>query len=170
MFKEDRSGHVHSTGVENNKQVPTYDFDHDLIDLNLGWTEQHEDMISIGDASALLSIVVGWICQSRRETPADIMAVAAKAEAILWMLNPEQSKYESLTAIATACGYTKAAVSKYLLDFRDQCGFLASGGKLNSSRETFRQTQLNLVKEGRHASVKTRKRKTEEPSLDAVGD
>ena len=164
MLKEDRGGHVHQTGFENHKQVPTYDFDYDEIDERLNLAERQEESVSFADASSALILILSFICQGRHDTdkPADPSTVAAKAEAIFWMLSPTESRYESLTSIAAACGYTKAMISKVLLGFRDQCGFLASGGKLNSSRDTFRQAQLAAVKAGVHSSAVTKRRKAQE--------
>jgi len=51
------------------------------------------------------------------------------------------------------------AISKQLLDLKDQLGSAVSVGKVSSSRETYRNVQRRLVHEGRPASVKTRKRK-----------
>jgi hypothetical protein len=49
---------------------------------------------------------------------------------LLWLLNPNESRFENLTQIAEAAGITKASISKSLLTFKDVIGLrLCSGPK-----------------------------------------
>jgi len=131
-------------------------FDWEQIDRNVDGIEPEERVISFADASAAIAILAGWMCQSCREEPAPIRTVAAKCEALLFWLDPNQSKYKSLSDIADACQITRAAVSKMLLGLKDQLGSAVSVGKGSHTRETYRQVQRNLAIEGKHASEKTR--------------
>src|SRR5438128_1540364 len=118
------------------------------IYYNCDGEELPETMVSFSDMSAALSIIIGWLCKSQRDEPARITTVGAKAEALLFWLDPNQSKYTSLTAIARACGLTKAAISKQLLSLKDQLGSAVSVGKLSSTRQTYRQAQIDCMERG----------------------
>lgn len=102
-------------------------------------------MVSFADASPAIAILTGWLCHSGRDEPANIRTVAAKCEALLFWLDPNQSKYRSLAEIGNACQLTRAAISKQLLSLKDQLGSAVSVGKMSSSRETFRNVQRALV-------------------------
>jgi hypothetical protein len=138
---------------------PTTGPDWQSIDYHCDGLLPEEETITKSDAAAVISILTGWLCHSYGDAPADIRTVAAKCEALLYWLDPNQSKYSSLTEIAEACQLTRAAVSKQLLNLKDQIGSCVSAGKMSSSRETYRDTQRRLVHEGRHASDTRRLKK-----------
>ena len=54
-------------------------------------------------------------------------------------------------SIAKECGYTKQALSKSLVELRDSLGISAGMGKKYYARNAYRDAQLRLVSEGRHA-------------------
>jgi hypothetical protein len=151
-FHDDIGDHVHDLAFEDDAPVRIQDFDWTTIDRDVDGIEPEEKMISLADASAAIAILTGWLCHSSRSEPADIRTVAAKCEALLFWLDPNQSRYTSLAAIGRATGLTKAAISKQLLGLKDQLGSSVSVGKMSSSRDTFRNVQRALVREGRHAS------------------
>ncbi len=99
--------------------------------------------------SAAFSIVLDWITSSRGP---DVRIPASRAYALAFLLWPETSKFSSLSEIAVACGLTKAAVSKSLLDFKDQSGLTISAGKGHYTRGKFRVAQNAAVAKGSHAS------------------
>ena len=118
--------------------------------------EPAERMISFSDSSAAISVLIGWLCHSGRDEPADIRTVAAKCEALLFWLDPNQSKYESLADIARVTGHTRAAISKQLLNLKDQLGSCVSVGKRSHTRATYRACQVEAIEKGTHASFKRR--------------
>ena len=120
-----------------------------------------EDQLSYSDASAAISILVGWMCHSSRQEPADPRTVAAKCEAVLFWLDPNQSKYRSLSEIGCATGLTRAAISKQLLGLKDQLGSAVSVGKLGSTRSVYRKAQLDCLERGNHSSQVRKRKKVE---------
>jgi biotin operon repressor len=156
---QDLGDHLHTLAVEDETLVRSQDFDFEEVYRNVDSEEPEETTISMADASAAISIILGWICQSAKDEPASIKTVASKAESLLLLMDSNQSKYKSLADIARAAGLTRAALSKNLLSLKDQTGFRVIVGKLGGARDTFRSVQNALVANGRHASEKTRKRK-----------
>jgi hypothetical protein len=108
-FHGDQGNHLHDIAIEDEKLVRSADFDWESVFYNCDGEELPERMISFADASAAISILTGWLCHSGRDEPADIRTVAAKCEAVLFWLDPNQSKYSGLSAIAEATGLTRAA-------------------------------------------------------------
>jgi hypothetical protein len=133
------------------------DFDFDTVCRNVDGEETEERMISMSDASAAISILLGWICQSSKHHQINMSGVGARAESLLLLLDPNQSKFKSLAEIASAANLTRAALSKSLLSLKDQSGLSISVGKLSGSRDTYRAVQNDLVAQGKHASEKRRK-------------
>ena len=60
-------------------------------------------------------------------------------------------------SIARLMTISRAALSKALLNLRDQYSIKFTIGRLESAREIFRQAQLDAVKNGTHASRLVRK-------------
>lgn len=158
MLHRDAPGdHLHETAYQNGSFERVEQFDWESIDRNIDGIEPEERTISMADASAAISILLGWICGTQKDKPASIATVGAKAESLLLLLDSNQSKYRSLAQIAEAAGLTRAALSKSLLSLKDQSGLALTIGKLHGARETYRSVQNALVANGRHASEKTRK-------------
>ena len=156
-FHGDIGGHVHETAFEDNQIVEVTDFDWASIDRSCDGIEPAEQTISLADASAAISIILGWICKGQyKSDPAPIASVASRAEALLLLLDPNQSRYETLADIARASGMTRAAISKSLLSLKDQSGLALTIGKLHGTRDTYREAQRKCVAEGTHSSFRRR--------------
>jgi biotin operon repressor len=138
---------------------PTTGPDWEAIDFNCDNLLPEQETLSFSDGSAALALLVGWICQSAGPGPANVITIASKAEAVLFWLDPIQSRYSSLADIARALGITRAAISKQLLDLKDQIGSCVSAGKMSGTRATYRAKQLELVASGKHASDTRRLKK-----------
>jgi hypothetical protein len=167
-FSQIIDGHATGrTAIENDRLVATKDFDFDEIDRRLGF-ESPEQPIEFSDMTACFSLILGWICKSRYE--GSITNAGWKAQSLLWLLDPQQSKFESLSQIAEAEGVTKQAVSKALLELRDECGFLISAGKSQTARESYSKAQFAAVDAGCHSRNTRKDSKAERISLEAVPD
>jgi hypothetical protein len=103
-----------------------------------------------------LSRILDWIGRSR-----DFGFGGAKAAALATLLGCGNSPFRNLSQIARAAGISRATLSKAILDLRDSDGIRFAGGKMDSAREIYRQTQFELVRLGKHASVKTKKPRNE---------
>jgi hypothetical protein len=114
------------------------DFDFDRVDLDLAdEAEAAESMHSMSDMSSAITQAHG-----NDDTPQSrLLAVAARCEALLWLIQPTKSQFKSLSEIADAAGLTKASVSKSLLNFRDSVGLRICAGKRNYTRDTYRRAQ-----------------------------
>jgi hypothetical protein len=125
--------------------------------------EPAETMVSFSDMSAALAIILGWLCKSQRDEPAKINIVGAKAEMLLWWMDPTQSRYDSMSDISRAAGVTRALLSKYIVALRNELQLYMSAGKSQGSREVYSRAQHAAVAAGCHASqVQRRKRVTVE--------
>jgi biotin operon repressor len=145
-------GHAHTSALEFNSDdtcqaVGTVGFDFDEIDRRLGF-EQADEPVEFADMTAAFSLILGWMCGTKT---GPIRNSGWRAQALLWLLDPEQSQFGSLTEIAEAAGVTKQAVSKALVELRDECGFLISAGKRQSARESYRQAQNAAIAAGCHS-------------------
>ena len=153
----DSIDHLHSYGRNDaNKLEPSAGFDFEEVFRDLDGEEPAETTVSMADASAAISILLGWICGTMHDKPLNITSVGAKAESLLLLLDSNQSKYESLADIAAAAGITRQTLSKSLLSLKDQTGLALSIGKLAGTRQTYRATQIKSLEAGTHSST-TRK-------------
>ncbi len=153
--------------IENERMVPVTDFDFDEIDSRLGF-ESPEKPVEFADMTAAFSLILGWMCKSHNK--GSITHAGWKAQSLLWLLDPDRSRFESLSQIAEEAGVTKQAVSKALVELRDECGFLISAGKSQTARESYQKAQFAAVDAGCHSSDTRAKRKAEAISLEAVAD
>jgi len=153
------SGHVERVGR----------FDFDEVDRNLGNEPEEEPGISFSDASAAISLILQWAC----ETP-DLKLVGARTASLLAYLDSTNAPHErtTLEAIAKEAGCTRALLSKRLLELRDQAGVHLTMGKRAYTRDRYKKAQDFAVAAGVHSSVSRKDRKkreeAEEVSLDAV--
>jgi hypothetical protein len=155
-FDRDAGDHVHPIGRNNaGKLEPITQFDYNEIDRNAFGNEPEESGVPLADMSAALMLLLQWVCGKG----SSLVHAGARAEALMYWLNPGESRFATYSDIAKEAGITRAAISKMMLSLRDQSGVCMPVSKLNSSRETYRKSQLLAVKEGRHASVKTKKQK-----------
>jgi transposase-like protein len=98
--------------------------------------------------SAALALILNWVCSSPNLT-----YCGARAAALLCLLDPINAPHhrDSLANIAREAGVTRAAISKWIVQFREEADISLTVGKLNSTRETFRNAQLEAVANGTHA-------------------
>jgi hypothetical protein len=101
----------------------------------------------VSDASSALLVILGWITRNP-----DPKMTSARANAILYWLHTEASRFSDYSEIANFHGLTKAAISKALLTLKDEVGCRLPVGKRTQSRATYARAQLKAVAEGRHAS------------------
>jgi biotin operon repressor len=155
-FYPDRdSDHLHSIGRGADGSFErTADFCYDEIDRNLGWAEDMPDTVTFSDMSAAFSMILGYLCQDNHcpNRPANLAHVGARAESLLFLLDSNQSRYKSLADIGRAAGLTRAAISKALIELKDQVGLMLSAGKGHFTRATYRQAQIEALEAGRHSS------------------
>jgi hypothetical protein len=149
--------HIHPSAIIDGSLQRTIGFDYDEVDRNLSGVEPAEDMVSFSDASAAIAILLGAICDTRKtDHPINLVSVGAKAESLLFLLDPNQSRYESLSDIARAANMTRANLSKWLLKLKDEVGFFLSAGKRAFSRESYRSAQKAALAAGCHSSQRRR--------------
>jgi hypothetical protein len=134
----DADGHVEQTS----------EFAYDEVDRNVFGIEDEEDSVSYADMAAALALVLNWCCSSPNLTH-----VGARAAALLCLLDPTNSPHgrDSLANIAREANLTRAAISKWIVQFREEADISLTVGKLNSTRKTFRDAQLVAYANGRGA-------------------
>jgi hypothetical protein len=116
-------------------------------------------MHSMSDMSSAIMRLLYFFTQAQGndDTPQSrLLAVAARAEALLWLLNPNESRFANLTDIAQAAGITKASISKALLTFKDSIGLQLCSGKRDYARDTYRRARKAAVAAGVHSSQRMR--------------
>jgi biotin operon repressor len=143
--------------------TPTTNFNHDDICFD-DEPEREEDAVTMGDASSALMRILYWLVGAGKNikdiAPQQRLAhVGARAEALLWLLNPTESQFESLTEIAQAAGITKQAVSKAVVTLREDIGLPISAGESWGTRDTFRKATNASIDAGVHWSSNQGKRK-----------
>jgi hypothetical protein len=121
-----------------------------------GVEPEEDDTVSFSDMAAVRSLVVQWACASP-----DIKYVGGRIAAIGVLLDPTNLAHNrrTLADVARETGVTRAAVSKWVLDFRDQVGTSLTVGKRSSVRAKNSAGQLAALERGTHSSqVKREKR------------
>ena len=149
----DFGDHLHAVAIEDGRAVRSYDFDYDEIDRNLGNEPEPEPGIPMHDVAAILSLLLQWACSSDSLT-----LVGARTASLLAFLNVVDAPHNrrTLAEIAREAGCTRQALSKALLELRDECGIHLTIGKRSYARESFKKAQLAAVEAGVHASVTRR--------------
>jgi hypothetical protein len=134
-----------------------------------------ENTVTWADMSAAVSLLLGFCC-GRSDKGDDKLAIVRsgmRVNAVLYWLDSNASRYNSLEEIADAAGVTKAAVSKSLMDLRKELGGILPM-KLSGSSDNYRKAQQFAVAAQEHSSFSrkdSKKRKASERiSLDAVAD
>jgi hypothetical protein len=131
------SDHIHGNlGVEDEQLVPTTDFDYDSIDRDVFGHEPEEDIVSFSDMCSALSLIVGWATASP-----DLTHVAGRIAALGVLLGNTNHGRDTLADIARECGVSRAAVSKWICNFRDQFDTSLTVGKKSSVREIYARSQ-----------------------------
>jgi hypothetical protein len=159
LHRDSAASHLHSVAFEDNHLVRTTGFDYESVSRNLDGEEPPERMISMADASAAISILLGAICDRRKTGhPVNLASVGARAESLLWILDNNQSRYDSLADIARTANMTRAGLSKWLLKLKDEVGLFLSAGKMGGSRQTYAKAQRAAIAAGCHSSNRRRSR------------
>ena len=143
---------------------PTSDFDYDEIDRSCFGVEPEESVVPWQDMTAAFALIVDFCCDSKH-----VNIVASRIMALQVLLSPTSCKFgrTDLAAVARDCGITRAAVSKSMLEFRDQVGTSLTVGHRSSSRENCRLAQEYALKRGIHASDKRKARRQAEEAAKA---
>jgi hypothetical protein len=95
--------------------------------------------------------ILDWLTASR-----DFRFSGAKVHMLKVLLDPVNGEFRNLSHIARECQISRATLSKAFIDLRNAYGIRIIAGKLDSSRATYRKTQLKLVAAGRHASQRVK--------------
>ena len=144
--------HVHTIGrTDGGHLEPVSQFDYGEIDRRLESAET-DDKITFSDASAALALILQWACgQTRNSAKEPVVSAGARINALLFLIDPTNARYKSLTEIAAAAGMTRAAVSKALLTLRDQLGDIMPIRPM-MQRENCRKAQVAAIAAGCHSS------------------
>ena len=137
--------------------LPSVPFDFAALD-----PREPEALVPVAEATAALVTILQWLMRSR-----SFAATGAKVHALFVALNPVQSPYRTLKAIAQASErqyqrqnrmvLSTAGLSKALLELFDSNAVRLRMGKMDSSREVYRRVQLELVATGRHVSQRIKR-------------
>src|SRR4051794_40426992 len=122
--------HLHDIAFEDHEFVPTTKFDYDAVDQALGLEPVPEMPVAFADMCAAFSLVLEWITE-----PKDAALIGGRALTLLYFLDSDISRFESLEAIAQHTGCTKQALSKALIGLRDGSGVGLTMGKPRYARE-----------------------------------
>jgi leucine-zipper of insertion element IS481 len=137
-------------GIDNEGHIePSVGFDYDEIDRNVFDVEDEEETVSFSDMAAALALIVGFACASP-----DLKLVGARIAAIGVLLDPINMPHNrrTLADIAREAGLSRACVSKWMIDFRDQIGTSLTVGKRSSARAADRAGQVAAIERGTHVS------------------
>jgi biotin operon repressor len=169
MSDYQRGDHVHEIAIsyrddEYGKQriefEPVDHFPYSQIDENLGLFEADPDQqISFADAAACWSLLLEWIVAG----PKSSLAMAgARSHALRHFLDSDNCRFKSLQAIADEAGCTRAALSKFLLELRDQLQ-IGFEFKRVGARNNYREGQIRALERGTHSSTHRKDAKSSKP-------
>jgi hypothetical protein len=166
-FSKRHSDGVHKTAWnrDSGRYENVTNFDYAAVDRNL--TGELEDIdkseYSLANLGSAINVLLEWMTKGR-----NLEIIAGRVLSLHWFLRPQNSDYDSISEIATACNCTRAGLSKALLELRDQLGFKPSAGKLHGARQTYSEAQNKSFKAGKHVSYKRADGKADEvaPSVD----
>jgi hypothetical protein len=146
--------HIHSIASEDLQLVRTESFDFHSVYRNVDGEEEPEDtMVSMADLSGVFSLIMEAILKADNLTMA-----GAHAAALGVFLDPVHNDRfgSNLAEIAREAGCTRAALSKFLMDFRRAVGIHLTAGKRSGASESYRQAQRDCIAAKTHSSF-TRK-------------
>ena len=143
MIANPQGDPVHPTAIGNDgRPEPITDFNYGALD-----GDQPGEMIAFSDMVAAFCLILEWVTSCKRTK--DLMSAGAHAAALLYFLDPARSEFKSLADIASAAGMSRAALSKALLNLRDESGLRSwQCGKLHSSREVYSRVQITIHASG----------------------
>jgi hypothetical protein len=133
---------IHCIGVNGDGRLePTVDFAWDEIEP----IAERDDSITWADASSLLVRVLQFVT-----APDELKMAGARANLVVYLLDPSQCKYKSLRELGEACGCTKQALSRALMKWRLEVAVDLNLGKRAGSSESYRRAAYRSVEAGRH--------------------
>ena len=156
IYRDDQPGdHLHQAGRNSDGRLElTENFDFAAVDRLLG-NHEPEDSVSWSDMVAAFCLVLEWLTGSTDNTT--FAMSGARCHSLIYFLNPTGCRFDSLEEIAMEAGCTRAALSKSLLQVRDQLGMHWTMGKRSFVRESCRRGQLASVDLGTHASCQRKR-------------
>jgi hypothetical protein len=141
---------IHNISVGQDGRIePSVDFDWNAIES----LAEDNDSISWAEASATLVKLLQWITE-----PGELAKAGARANLVVYLLNPAECKYGSLRELAEASGCTKQALSEALMDWRRELNLGLNLGKRAYTSESYRQAQDRAFAAGNHASQVLKRR------------
>jgi hypothetical protein len=146
--------HIHPSAIIEGRIQRTIGFDYDEVDRNLGF-EPKEEMLTWADASAAISLILSWATgrgDTSHHKEASIATTGARIHGLLYWLDPANARYGSLQEIADAAGLTRAAVSKALVNLREELGGILPM-KRSGSSDVYSRAQKAAIKVGVHSSA-----------------
>jgi hypothetical protein len=139
----DRDDHVHQSCFdEGGEPTPFVLFNYDALD-----PAPNESVVPMGEATSAFVKVLDWLASSH-----DFRFSGARVHLLHTILDPVHARYRSMAEIARASDITRACLSKAYQQLRDSFNFRPTGGKLDSSRESYRQAAFAALRNGTHAS------------------
>lgn len=117
LLANESDGLHDNLATDNGEIVQSVGFDYDEIDRNCFDVEDEEQTVSFSDMAAALSSIVQFACSSP-----DISHVGGRIAAIGVLLDPSNQPHDrrTLADVAREVGVSRAAVSRWIMDFRDQ--------------------------------------------------
>jgi hypothetical protein len=155
---DEYDNHIHEVGFgDNHEAVPVTNPDdfYDRLDRRLNGENEppaEEDAVTFKEMASALAVVLDFICNTPHPN-----VIAGRALALQFLLPPTESRYESVSQIAEDVKLTKAALSKAVIQFADAMNVRLPVGKRKGTRQTFKEKQLALVAEHKHASDSRRR-------------
>jgi hypothetical protein len=146
--------HLHNVAYTDGHIEPVTQFPYDEIDSDLSF-EPEEEKLSWSDAAAAISLILSWACgraDSGRSKPPSLVSSGARIHALLYLLDPVNARYDTLTAIADEANLTRQAISKDLMSLRRELGGILPM-KVSGSSDVYRKAQKAALAAGCHSSV-----------------
>jgi hypothetical protein len=133
------------------EQVTDVNDFYDEVERNIFGVTDEEDLVEFSEMSRALGLIIRWANISR-----DLRHVGARVAALGCLLYATDMPHgrTKLSAIAQEAGITKQAVSKWLVEFREEIGLDMSVGKSSSARQKYAAAQRRAVARGTHSSVR----------------
>jgi len=161
----DISDHTHETALDDGMPVRVTQFDFDALDPEV------PSLVPIDTIAAGFIKILAWV-----QGGAESKSAGARLGALQVLLDPVHGRYRSLAEVSREFGISRAALSKALIDLRDDYG-IRMGLQLPSGRQNCAAAQKLALQNGTHASNKTRRNhkmnqsaKTRYPTLDKASD
>jgi hypothetical protein len=155
LHSDSFSDHLHENvawDTDNQEIAGTVGFDYDSIDrnaFNVEPDDERDAVVSFADMSAALSLIIQFAVASP-----NLKHVGSRIAAIGVLLDPSNMPFNrrTLSDIARECGITRAAVSRWICDFRDQIGTSLTVGKRSSASTKDRAGQIEAMERKTHSS------------------